>query len=386
MTQTATMKILIIKFRNIGDVLLTGPLASTLKSISAENHITALIKPGTEAMLQHHPHIDEVIISPKRKPEESKFQFLCREIAWLKQIKEKQFDLVINTTEGDHGALIGFFANIKHRLGAEKLNKDKWWRLAMLNETRKSIQGKRHTVVRNLDLLPDLDAKQYRHIHLGFTTHDHEHVEALLKRQGWRPDEPLIQIHPTSRWFFKCWNDQFMATIIDHLQSKHKLQVVLTSGPDKCEQDKIDNILSYCQSSPLNLAGRMSLNQTAALSSICKLFFGVDTAPMHMAAALNVPVIAIFGPSGAFDWGPWPNGWSGNDTPYPKQNGIQYCGLHTVIQKDWACVPCGQDGCEGSKRSRCLEETQTNEIIPIIDKRLAELGLISNNSGKTTST
>jgi heptosyltransferase-3 len=65
---------------------------------------------------------------------------------------------------------------------------------------------------------------------------------------------------------------------------------------------------------------------------------------MHIAAAVGTPVIALFGPSGEFNWGPWGNG-------------------HVVIKKDWECRPCGKDGCQGSKRSRCLEEITEEEVL-----------------------
>ena len=88
---------------------------------------------------------------------------------------------------------------------------------------------------------------------------------------------------------------------------------------------------------PLDLAGHLSLKELGALIAKARLFFGMDSAPMHLAAAVNTPAVALFGPSGVFNWGPWGEG-------------------HLVIKQDWDCLPCGQDGCEGSKISRCLVE------------------------------
>ena len=96
-------------------------------------------------------------------------------------------------------------------------------------------------------------------------------------------------------------------------------------------------------SAPINLAGRLSLKELGALIAKARFFFGMDSAPMHLAAAVDTPAVALFGPSGVFNWGPWGEG-------------------HLVIQKDWACVPCGRDGCEGSKISRCLVEIEPEEV------------------------
>ncbi|MBF0510545.1 MAG: glycosyltransferase family 9 protein, partial [Deltaproteobacteria bacterium] len=87
------------------------------------------------------------------------------------------------------------------------------------------------------------------------------------------------------------------------------------------------------------------------VSSLAHLFFGVDTVAMHLAAAVGTPVVALFGPSGEFNWGPWGEG-------------------HRVIKKDWDCRPCGRDGCQGSKKSRCLEELTVAEVIPVLDEYL----------------
>jgi heptosyltransferase-3 len=91
------------------------------------------------------------------------------------------------------------------------------------------------------------------------------------------------------------------------------------------------------------------LKELGALIAKARFFFGADSAPMHLAAAVNTPAVALFGPSGAFNWGPWGEG-------------------HLVIQKDMDCVPCGRDGCEGTKISRCLVELSPEEVIERMEK------------------
>lgn len=365
------MKILVTKFRNIGDVLLTGPLVSTLKHHWPDARIAVLVKSGTEAVMTGHPHVDEVLVYPPRLSDESRIAYLRRELAWLRILRSRRFDLAINTTEGDRGAILGWLSRAPRRIGLAKAHGDKRWRRWLYTEVMTELPPPRHTVIRNLDLARFQTMLGYRHVHLTFEERDLHSVRRRLRALGWREEIPLVQVHPTSRWFFKCWNDADTARVIDHLQQVSAVQVVVTAGPEPRERERIERILAQCRSRPLDLGGQLTLKETAALAGLCRMFFGVDTAPMHMAAALGVPVVALFGPSGAFDWGPWPNGWEGEATPYPARGGLQQCGPHAVIQKDWACVPCGRDGCDGSKRSACLEQTRAEDVIPVIERTLA---------------
>jgi heptosyltransferase-3 len=114
-------------------------------------------------------------------------------------------------------------------------------------------------------------------------------------------------------------------------------------------------VLKECRAAPVDLAGRLSLKELGALISKARLFFGADSAPMHLASAVNTPAVALFGPSGVYNWGPWGEG-------------------HLVIQKDWDCVPCGKDGCEGGKVSRCLVELTPAEVLDRMEQHFSELG------------
>ena len=162
-----------------------------------------------------------------------------------------------------------------------------------------------------------------------------------------------------------------MAKIIDFCQTSLGLRVVLTADSNTYEINKIDSILSHCQSKPLNLSGKLSLKQTAALNKRAMLFIGVDTAIMHISAANSTPVFAFFGPSGADHWGPWDNDLE--LSTYKKRNGIQSMGRHRVFSESRACQPCGNDGCNGTKISDCLMsmnfEGIKQNILEMIDEQ-----------------
>ena len=103
-----------------------------------------------------------------------------------------------------------------------------------------------------------------------------------------------------------------------------------------------------------DLCGQLSLAELAALIGHARLFVGVDSAPMHMAAAMGTPVVALFGPSGDAEWGPW-------QVP------------HRVVASDaHRCRPCGNDGCGGSKRSDCLMTLPPARVAAAVADLLAE--------------
>ncbi|MBF0438208.1 MAG: putative lipopolysaccharide heptosyltransferase III [Magnetococcales bacterium] len=364
-------QILLIKSRHIGDVLLMAPLISTLKQRYPNSRITALIKEESRAILTGHPHLHRVWTFPKQHEGESRWSFYWRQLkAWWMLSKER-WDLAINTTEGDRGILNAFLSRARERVSFINKRQEKPWRLRLLTRPVVFQGGKRHMVIHNLDLAGA--GEQDRIVRLIPSAEETQSALKKIQEAGWDGQRPLVQIHPTSRWFFKCWTDEGMAQAADFFHESGCLSL-FTCGPGAEERRRLDAILAQCRHPFLDLGGRLSLKELAAVSGQCILYFGVDTAPMHMAASQNVPVVALYGPTGVYDWGPWPNGWQGEDTPYGALNGIQRAHPHLVIQKDWPCVPCGKAGCEGLKQSRCLDQLDFNtEVRPLLAEHLATI-------------
>ncbi len=267
-------------------------------------------------------------------------------------MRRKRFDLSIDFTEGDRGAILSFLSGAKERIGYHPKKRKQWWWEKAFTETVKTPGDNRHVVEHHLDALRLLGINPSP-ISLRFywTPKDRETLNRILIEKGANNQKPYVVVHPTSRWMFKTWRLDGYAEIIDYIQSKLSLTVMVTSGPDRKELDAVNEIIGQCQTKPVDLSGRLNLKQLGCLIVGGKFFFGVDSAPMHIAAAVKTPVIALFGPSGDHMWGPWGEG-------------------HLVIKKDWLCRPCGEDGCQGSKVSQCLVEITTDEVISGIETRL----------------
>ena len=347
------MKILVMKFRNIGDVLLITPLLSNLKLAYPDALIDVALNKGCEEMITHNPNINKILIYDRVYVKSKKALFsVFAEISFAKKIRDKKYDMIINLTSGDRGTQLALVSGAKTKVGYKN---EKNRLLSNVFDYNLPSQELRHTIEMNLDALRALN-KQIKHkkVEIFWEAEDEKKVKNLLTCND------FIHIHPVSRWLFKCLDDKTVAKIIDFCKNELHREVVLTSAPIKQELDKISSILNHCETTPINLAGKLSLKQTAALNKKAEFFIGVDTAIMHISAANDTPVLAFFGPSGADHWGPWDNDL--NESTYTTRRGLRSMGKHRIIQRDWDCVPCGKDGCNGTKISDCLMDIEMKII------------------------
>ncbi|MBI5583531.1 MAG: putative lipopolysaccharide heptosyltransferase III [Deltaproteobacteria bacterium] len=333
-------------------MMITTPAISALKAAYPEARITMVVNTGTEAMVAGNPDIEEVIPLSRGGEEDGRSGFE-RNLNLIRRLRSKHFDLSIDFTIGDRGAFLSFLAGAPQRIGfGPKKSKQWWWSLAY---TRTVPQPKpnRHIVDSHLDAVRLLGISPGRpRLKFSWEPPDEDPVKDRLREQGYDKREPYLVVHPTSRWMFKTWRLEGYARVIEAVQGELGRPVVVTGGPGKNEMEAVQAILSGCRIRPLDLSGRLNLKQLGALIAGASAFFGVDSAPMHIAAAVGTPVVALFGPSGELMWGPWGRG-------------------HRVLKKNWPCRPCGQDGCEGSKISRCLEAIATEDVLAALSGVLA---------------
>jgi len=357
------VKILILKFRNIGDVLLITPLLSNLKQHYPNSNIDVAVNKGTEAMVSLNPNINKLFVYDRDVIKALPFiKKLWKEIQFSLTFRKEHYDMVINLTEGDRGAQIAWLTKAPVRIGHP--NKNKIFKNAFTHYLPK--QGFRHTLETNLDPLRVLGVPiNDKKVEIFWDKKDEHYVSGQLLNT-----DQFIHIHPVSRWLFKCINDQTMAQIIDYCEMELNIKVIITAAPIQAELDKVNGILSLCKSNPINLSGKLSLKQTAVLNKKSKLFIGVDTAIMHMSAANDISVFAFFGPSGTDHWGPWDNDMI--QSTYTQRNGFQVMGKHRVFSESRGCQPCGQDGCNGTKVSDCLMSLDVDFIKKNIQEMLSE--------------
>jgi heptosyltransferase-3 len=347
-------KILVIKLRNIGDVLLSAPLFQNLKEAFPGAKISALVNAGTQEMLTGNPAVDQVIVYDRGIKKAPLLQRLSREFAFYRRLRRERFDVVLNLTEGDRGALIALISGARIRAGLDPLNQGlAGKRLFYTHILPRVPEGNLHAVEKNLLFLEPLGVKpSAKRVSFYFAQSDLDQVAKLLEANSLAPGR-YFHAHVTSRWMFKALPHDKAAYLLDQLAERSGLPSVLTCAPEQKEQDYLSALRPLLRTPFCDLSGALTLKQLGALSAGARFFVGVDSAPMHMAAALDIPVLGLYGPSWAQEWGPWDNG--ATVSPFLAKSGVQRSGPHLVLQSARECVPCMRDGCNGSKVSDCLK-------------------------------
>lgn len=339
-------KIGIFKFRNIGDVLLMTPAIRAIREAFPDSNITAIVNSGTEAMLQNNPHLNQVI--SYQRGSYSGWKKLKHEFNFFREIRNQKFDLLFNLASGARPAWSALFSGARWRVSHYQWWSSWNWKQIAYTHCYHIPSEPPHQALYAFHLLnqcgiptpPETTPSHSNRLELRLSSESVQWADQFLYRSG---ITSFIHIHPVSRWLFKCWDDLRFAQLIDWIQETHKTPVILTSGPEPREQEKARSILNLCRLKPLSFIGQISLPQTAALIHRSQIFIGVDTAPMHIAAALNKPVIALFGPSGESDWSPWTSD-------------------KIVLNKGCPCGPNLKDGCQHDQLRRCMAAIHLEDV------------------------
>lgn len=342
---------LVVKLRHHGDVLLASPVFNVLRRHAPHAEVDALVYSDTRDMLEGHPAIARIHAVDRAWKRAGAAAHLGGEWALFSALRSRHFDLLIHLTNHWRGAWLAQLLRPRWSVGPPR--EGAFWRWSFTHRYSLPKATPRHAVEANLDALrrlgiqPEEDEKK---LVMAPGEAAAARVAALLDEAGVGA-RPFIQVHPTSRWLFKAWTDDANAALVRALVSDGH-RVVLTAAPDARERAMVDRILGKAAVPVTDLGGKLTLRELAALTARARLFVGVDSAPMHIAAAVGTPVVALFGPSGEKEWGPW-------RVP------------HRVVHTDHPCRPCGQDGCGGGKVSECLTRLPVSPVLAAINELLS---------------
>ena len=343
----AVERVLVVKLRHHGDVLLTSPVFRVLRRALPEARIDAYIYREMLPMLEGHPDVAGFQLYDASRKLGSVGPLVAHEMDLFRRIRSEGYDLVINLTEGDRGALIAWFSGARYRIGWDPEGAGLPLKRKLYTHLVKRCRTPRHMVEQNLDALRRIGifpAQEERDLLFMVPADAEASARERLRAAGLTPGAYIL-IHPTSRWLFKSWPAARVAELIRSLDARG-WPVVLSSGPDERETAMVDDIVKRTSGARvINLAGRLTLKELGAVIAASRCLVCMDSVPMHIASALTHPVVALFGPSSERAWGPWRN---------PRGR---------VVALDYSCRPCGLDGCGGSKVSDCLHSIPVETVL-----------------------
>ncbi len=352
-SRTPPRQILLVCTQRIGDVLLATPLARSLKRAWPAAELDMLVLRGTEGVLEGNPDISKIIALPQRTGFGEK----------LDQIRHlwRRYDLAVSPLATDRARLYCWLAG-RWQVGLlQPLAKDRSKAL-LLDQWTYFDDLDTHTVSMGLRLTQLLDIPACFEVVPPCVYS--EQVMGLLAGKR------FAVLHPYPKFNYKMWTRDGWIALARWLQDRG-LEVVLTGGPDADECTYVEKIALSFPSGLTNLAGKLSLGETAELIRRAQLYVGPDTAVTHIAAATGTPTVALFGPSNPVKWGPWPSSWTRYESPWPRcGSGRQ--GNVFLLQGAGDCVPCMLEGCERnvSSRSECLLHLEAGKVIQAAESML----------------
>lgn len=344
--------ILLLQLGDIGDVVLNTPSVRALKENFANNRLLVCVREKARELMEDFPWCDEVVSVDKRqRPLAEAVRYHRR---FFSRIRRRRPCLAVDLRTGTRGAAIALLSGARLRLGRFAEDGGLWRNRVFTHLVRPEPQQEQGQYVPEHALnilLPMGLVVSSRRPELAVTERRRRRVRQLLARAGIKAEKPPLAVHPFSLWTYKEWRPGQWASLIDHVAGRHGLQVLITGSAE--ERKRAAAVADACGGTVANLAGMTAIGDLPALFSCCRGFVGVDTAALHIAAAVKTPTLGIFGPSSPVSWAPRGK-------------------MHETVANPLACVPCRQKGCENTERSRCLDELDFTQVRPRLDRWLAK--------------
>ncbi len=331
-------KILIIRYRSIGDILLTNPTLAAIREKFPKAEINMLVDDIFCSVLKNNPNIDNVTGHKRNN------KSLIDDFLFVMKIRAEKYDLVIDLQGGPRGAWLTFFSGAKYRVGMPF----RWRNRIAYNLYGEEPEPGDHThlvqikTVKPLGIEP-APAPEY------FLSVDETallQIKKRLKTAGFDFDKPLALIHPGARIFEKRWPSDKMGKVAKYLIDEKNFAVIVAG--DKNDIKDVDQIAKASGHSLTSFTD-LTLDELIAVISMAKLVICNDSGPMHIAGVLNVPTVALFGPSDPRIWEP-PGDRHLVLTPPPME-----------------CMPCDQKNCSLTG-THCMTKISVSSVIEAIDQ------------------
>ncbi|MEE4112766.1 MAG: glycosyltransferase family 9 protein [Desulfobacteraceae bacterium] len=346
--------ILIVKLSAIGDVVHTLPALNTLRQHYPQACITWLVEAAAADLVLGHPALDHVLVSHRQRWFKGLFTaqwpVVVKQIAaFICRLRDRQYDMVFDFQAALKGAFWISMVHGRRKIGFDRGLEHQEHSYLVLNERIPAVSMETHALDRNLMMLEAVGIRPSSIEYNLPITPDHDHWASQQLYVSGIPDrQPFVAINPMATWETKLWDPQKFAEVADRVQTEFGWPVVFTGGPG--DRAYIENLMKHMHTSAPNLAGRTDLMTLGALLQRASLMITTDTGPMHIAAAVGTPTVALFGPTA-----PWRTG------PHGKG--------HRIVRTDSPCSPCFKRRCPDT--CACMSSIRVEQVMCAVNDQLS---------------
>ena len=346
----AGARILILRLRSIGDIVLLTPALRLLKQWRPDLKVSVVVERRFRELLEATADVDEIL----EPGSGSGFAKLRVRIAAVREIRRRQFALCVNLHGGPTSTLLTRWSGARWKAGFEHSRQRGVYQVLIPDARTVLNQPSIHTA----------EHQSSAFFHLGLprqeippaclavspaakTWWDEKHASLDLPR-----GQEYAVLHPTALYFTKEWPPEHFAALGKYLDREKDLPVVYTCGPG--ESVVLDKVEQAAGTTIRRLEGPPLGHFLATLAG-ARLFVGNDSGPAHMAAALGCPGVVIFGSSSSPIWGPWRP-----QAPW------------RVVQNPYDCNPCPGDRCYRYERPECILSVTFEQVRSAVEEILKQ--------------
>ncbi len=292
------MRLLFVKLKHIGDSLLLTPTLTAVRANYPQSEIWVAVREGCEGIMAGCPVIDKLFTAAAPEAAKRSRSNWWHEYQTIRALRRQQFDYAFELSDGDRGRWLAALSGAKVRCTSGSGRPLNWWWRRQFNCISNYAWHERHRVEKDFYTVNDALPLRGEVPALSF---------ARERTVPWELAKKLsiyAVIHPGTRWKRKRWPKERWVDLCHNLLARVP-QVVISTGPDAEEIALAEELRAALGQNAIGTEGKLSWAQLAGLLHGARLFVGVDTAAMHLAAACQCPTVAIFGPSKAGEWRPW---------------------------------------------------------------------------------
>ena len=325
-------KILIVRLRRIGDIIMTTPSVSALRKGFPDAFISYIVEEPYRELVEGNPDLDKIIVLEKNQSKRDLFNL-------IRQIRKEKYDVVLDFHGGPRASLITLFSKAKLKIGYRIKYRNFIYHIRL---PRKPEDGHFHSVENHVNFVRALGINVESPPPLCLPPAKKTEAEKVKNfiEENRLEGNKIIAIHISAGNEFRNWGVDNWIRLTDLLAKRTGIKIILIGASEDKEANK--EILKKSKNSHFSLVGKLNLREVRELISLSSLFVGPDSGPMHIAASTSTPIIALFGPTLPENFAPWK-------------------AIATLIEKKFDCRPCKQRGCI-HEDFRCLRKIKPEEI------------------------